>query len=63
MDVLAFTIRQFCESHNIGRSRLFELWKEGEGPAVMVVGRKRLISVEAAAEWRRRMEAKAETSR
>jgi hypothetical protein len=56
-DILAFTIRQFCESHNISHSGYYELKKLDLGPTEMKIGRKKLISQEAAAEWRRRMEA------
>jgi hypothetical protein len=38
----------------------YNLLKRGDGPAIMKVGRRTLISAEAAAEWRRRMEASAD---
>lgn len=53
---LTFTIEQFCDSHNVSRSRFYELLKSGNGPAIMKVGHRTFISAEAAAEWRRRME-------
>jgi hypothetical protein len=48
----AFTIQQFCTAHNISPAFYFELQKRGEGPRVMAVGRRRLISIEEAARWR-----------
>lgn len=51
------TIPQFCDAHNISRTHLYELIKQGKGPRLMKVGRRTLISTEAAADWRRDMEA------
>jgi predicted DNA-binding transcriptional regulator AlpA len=53
----AATIPQFCDGHNISRTHLYELIKQGKGPRLMKVGRRTLISVEAAADWRKRIEA------
>ena len=52
----AATIAQFCTAHNISRTHFYELIKLGKGPRHMKVGRRTLISAEAAAEWRLRME-------
>jgi hypothetical protein len=38
-------------------AKYYEMKKEGWGPVEMEVGRRRLISYEAAAEWRREREA------
>jgi hypothetical protein len=51
-----YTIQEFCVAHRISRSRLYELWGAGHGPRVMQNGTRRLITFEAAADWRRRME-------
>ena len=53
----AFDIPTFCLLHMISRASLYKLWRLGRGPAVMKVGTRTLISREAAAEWRRQMEA------
>jgi len=55
-DPLAFSIPEFCRRHGISRAHFYNLSKSGHGPAVMRVGRRTLISAEAAAQWRRRME-------
>jgi predicted DNA-binding transcriptional regulator AlpA len=55
-DILAFSIPEFCRRHGISRAHFYNLSKNGYAPAVMRVGRRTLISAEAAAEWRRRME-------
>lgn len=51
-----FDISTFCEVHKISRSFLYKLIAEQRGPRVMKLGRRTLISAEAAAEWRARME-------
>lgn len=56
MDTNAFSIDEFCEAHRISRAMYYSLEKDGNGPRLMQVGRRVLISAEAAAEWRQRME-------
>lgn len=48
----AFTIDEFCQAHGFSRGHYFNLQKMGQGPRVMKAGNRRLISKEAAAEWR-----------
>lgn len=52
----SFSIKEFCELHAISRSFFYLLRDKGEAPRLMKVGRRTLISAEAAAEWRRNME-------
>lgn len=52
----AFGVEQFCKRHGISRAYLYLLWRRGEGPRFMQVGARRLISREAAADWRRSIE-------
>ena len=56
----AQSIDHFCDDNEISKAHLYNLLKRGEGPVVMKVGRRTLISAESAAEWRRRMEALAD---
>ena len=51
------TIAQFCADHHISRTFFYELNKKGTGPRLMRVGRRCLISAEAASDWRKQMEA------
>lgn len=52
-----FTISEFCREHgNMSRPLLYRLWDEGRGPRRMQVGRRVLITREAAEDWRRQME-------
>jgi predicted DNA-binding transcriptional regulator AlpA len=53
---LAFTVPQFCSTHGISRALFYILQREGNGPRVMKAGRRTLVSREAAADWRSRME-------
>jgi len=51
-----YTVNQFCKSHNISRSMFYKLLQQGLAPRLMEVGRRRMISFEAAADWRQQME-------
>jgi hypothetical protein len=62
-DRAAFTIDEFCESHRISRSAFYKMLADGTGPKVMKVLSRTMISVEAAADWRRRCEEEAERQR
>ena len=53
----AYTVNEFCDAHRISRSKLYELWSAGMGPRFIRVGTKKIITNEAAADWRRRGEA------
>jgi predicted DNA-binding transcriptional regulator AlpA len=52
----AYGVGEFCRRHHISRSHFYDTLKEGDGPQVMKVGSRTLISVEAAARWRRERE-------
>ena len=54
---MAYSIRQFCEAHNISVDTYFRMQRAGVGPVTMKVGGRTLISVEAATAWRREREA------
>ena len=49
-------VDEFCREHGISRAHFYNLLKRGDGPAIMKVGRRTLISTYSAAAWRRRME-------
>lgn len=51
-----YTVPQFCDGHNVSRTHFYALLKDGKGPRLMKVGRRTLISAEAAVAWRKRME-------
>lgn len=58
----AYTVDEFCESHRICRAQLYNLWNQGRGPRFMKNGVRRLITAEAAADWRQQMEASAQAA-
>ena len=51
-----YSVNSFCESHQISRALLYKLWKEGKGPRQFKLGKRTLITREAAAEWRANLE-------
>ena len=46
----------FLSEHGISRSLFYRLVKEGRGPRLTKIASRTLVSAEAAAEWRARME-------
>ena len=52
----AYDIRDFCDFHKISKSHFYNLLKKNLGPRLMKVGKRKLISEEAAADWRHAME-------
>jgi hypothetical protein len=52
----AHTVDEFCNAHRISRSKLYELWSRGKGPRFIQIDSKKIISVEAASDWRRELE-------
>ncbi|UWU94404.1 hypothetical protein [Bradyrhizobium sp. CB1015] len=56
IEPMAYSIKQFCEAHNISVDTYFRMQRAASGPVTMKVGGRTLISVEAAAAWRRERE-------
>lgn len=52
----AYCVEDFCKRHGISRAYLYLLWRREQGPRFMQVGARRLISKEAASDWRRSFE-------
>jgi hypothetical protein len=52
----AYTIDEFCQAHRICRAHFYNLLKNGTGPRIMKVGSRTLVSVEAATDWRLKLE-------
>lgn len=57
----AYSVRAFCKAHSISRALFYKALKDGWGPQIMKCGSRTLVSVEAAACWRRRMETATDT--
>ena len=58
----SYTIDEFCTVERLSRAMLYKLWAQGNGPRWFQVGNRRHISHEARTEWRRRLEAEAEST-
>lgn len=58
MQRVVYTVTQFCETFQIGKTRAYEEIREGRLPIVKV-GRRTLIRHEAAARWLAQCEAEA----
>ena len=59
---LMTSVAEFCHQHGISRGTFYKLLGEGRAPKAVKIGRRTLISSEAAEEWRRRMEQEAAIS-
>jgi predicted DNA-binding transcriptional regulator AlpA len=53
----AYSVVEFARLHGLSRAHVYNLMRDGAGPRVMRAGRRTLISAEAAADWRRNLEA------
>ncbi len=47
----AYSILEFCLSFGIPQSTLYAAWQQGKGPESFRIGRRRLISRQAAQAW------------
>jgi hypothetical protein len=57
MNPQVLSVAEFCSAHRISRAKFYQLLGEGLAPASFFVGRRRLITQEAAGQWRTQMEA------
>jgi hypothetical protein len=55
----AFSVAEFCAAYGISRDMFDDLRKSGRAPVIMKIGRRVLVSVQAAEDWRKRLEAEA----
>ena len=58
-EVLAFTVEEFAEAFRLSRATIYNLWRDGAGPARMRVRGRVLISRDAADKWRQQVEGEA----
>ena len=50
------SVEEFCERHGITKPTYYKMRAIGREPRTIQIGRRRLITVEAAADWRREAE-------
>jgi hypothetical protein len=60
---MIYSVSEFCAAYRISRGLFYNMVREGRGPGLMKVGRRTLISQEAAEDWRRQMEQATRTER
>jgi hypothetical protein len=48
---LAYSVKQFCAAADISEAFYYELKRTGRGPREMILGARRLISVDEAKNW------------
>jgi predicted DNA-binding transcriptional regulator AlpA len=53
----AYSIDQFCRAYGVGRDMYYAMLKNGTAPQCMTIGKRRLISLDAAARWQEAREA------
>ena len=51
MEKLFYTVPEFCAAYGISRSKLYLMWKEKNGPALIKIGSRTLIAKTDAAKW------------
>jgi hypothetical protein len=51
-----YSIDEFCNAHTISRGMFYKIQAAGKGPRLMSVGTRKIVSFEAAADWRRSCE-------
>lgn len=56
--IRCYSIMEFCEAHGISRELFYKLARENLAPKSFHIGQRRLISEEAASEWRNFMSEK-----
>jgi hypothetical protein len=56
MSMGARSIDEFAKANGFCRATFYNLKKHGKAPKTFLVGRRRLVSDQAAAEWQRAME-------
>jgi predicted DNA-binding transcriptional regulator AlpA len=52
----SLSVPEFCHAEGFSKAMFYKLLKQGLAPQIMKIGRLTRISVEAAMEWRHRME-------
>jgi hypothetical protein len=53
---LAYTVDGTCEATHVSRSKLYELWRAGNGPRFYTIGSRRYVTHESLIEWLRQRE-------
>lgn len=49
-------VNTFCETYGISRSMFYKLQRQGKGPRLLKIGKRTLVTIEAAEQWQQDME-------
>jgi len=60
MTKAAYSVREWCARRGICPATFYNRLPHGEMPAIVKIGRRTIITVEADSEWQRRMQKHAE---
>lgn len=60
MDKRVWTVDGFCSAHELTRGMFYKLKAQGKAPETIKLGRKTLITEEAASQWLRSLSGNAE---
>ena len=58
----SYTVEEFCRMHKMCVSMFYKLRREGNGPKIMKINSKTLVSDKSNQEWVQRMEENSERS-
>ena len=50
------SVNQFCKKFGISTSMFYKLGRQGKGPKILKIGKRTLITAEAAQAWQEQME-------
>jgi predicted DNA-binding transcriptional regulator AlpA len=53
----AYSIMEFCHAYGLGRSTFYRMQAAGLAPRTLAIGRRRIVTKEAATDWCHRLEA------
>jgi len=54
--IQCYSVREFCALLGVSRAHFYNILRAGQGPRVMKIGRRTVISSEAVREWRTKLE-------
>ena len=56
LPLAALSVEAWCRTYGIGKNSFYKMLRQGNGPATIKIGRRRIISNEASTAWQRSQE-------
>ncbi|MGC2048293.1 MAG: hypothetical protein WA635_06760 [Gallionella sp.] len=53
----AYSISDFCKAYGFSRATFYNLQKSGQAPDTLKIGKRPIITIEAADRWQKKLEA------